>query len=55
MDSGGEVESQSMEFQIIDEVLEYRVGGIFDTILSFSPIHQLKTSLDAFKDQGIYL
>ena len=55
MDSGGEVEAQALEFQKIDEVLEDRDVGIFDTILSFSPIHQLRKRLDAFKDQGIDL
>ena len=38
-------------FQKIDEVFKYRDGGLFDTTLSFGPIHQLKTKLDSFKDQ----
>ena len=50
MDSGGEVEAQALEFQKIYEVLEDRYRGIFDTIMSFGPIHQLKNKLDAFKD-----
>ena len=48
MDSGG-VEAQALEFQRIDEVLEDRDSRIFDTILSFGPISQLKMR---FKDQG---
>ena len=39
MDSGGEVEARAMEFHKIDEVIEDRDCGIFDTILSFDPIH----------------
>ena len=55
MDSGGEVEAQALKFLKIDEFLEDRDNKIFDTILSFRPIIQLKTKLDAFKGQGIDL
>ena len=52
MNSGGEVEARALEFHKRYEVFEDRDGGIFYTILSFSPINQLKTKLKAFKDQG---
>ena len=39
MNSGGEVEVQALEFQKIDEVFKDKDGDIFDTILSFGPIH----------------
>ena len=55
MDSGGEVEAHALEFQKIDKVFEYRDGGIFYTVLYFVPVHQLKTKLEAFKDQGTNL
>ena len=50
MDSGGEVEKQDLEFQKLEEVFEDRDDDIFDYVLSFGPIHQLKTKLEAFKD-----
>ena len=50
MDSGGEVEFQSLEFQKIDEVFEDGDGDIFYTIFSFGPVHQLKTKLESFKE-----
>ena len=52
MHSGREVEARALEFQKIVEVFEDIYGGIFYTILSFDPIHKLKTKMDAFKDQG---
>ena len=55
MESGWEIETENLEFQKLEDVFKDRDGGIFDTIISFGPIHQLKTKLDAFKDQGTYL
>ena len=55
MDSEDEVGEHALELQKIDEVFEDRDSDIFYTLLSFGPIHQLKTKLEAFKDQGIDL
>ena len=55
MDSVGEVEAGALEFQKIDGVFEDRDDKIFYTVLSLGPIHQLKTKLEIFKDQGIDL
>ena len=52
MDSGGEVEAHAIEFHKIDEVFKDRDGRIFYIVLSFGPDSQLKSKLEAFKDQG---
>ena len=38
MDSVGEVETQDLEFQKLEEVFEDRDGSIFDIVLSFGSI-----------------
>ena len=52
MDSGGEIEAQALEFQKIEEVLEDRDSEVFDTLLSFGSINQLKTKIKTFQYQG---
>ena len=39
----------------MEEVFEDRDDDIFYTILSFRPVHKLKTKLQAFKYQGTNL
>ena len=39
MDSGGETETQTLEFQKLEEVFEDRDGDIFDNIMSFGSVH----------------
>ena len=38
MESGGQADAQDLEFQKIDEVLEYRDSGNFDTFYPSTPL-----------------
>ena len=55
MDSGGEIESRVLDFQKFEEVFEDRDSEIFDTLLSFVLVNQLKTKIKTFMDQGTNL
>ena len=55
MNSGGEFETQDLEFQKLDEFFEDRDGGIFSIVLYFGSILQLETKLYFLKDQEIDL
>ena len=52
MDSGGKIEFQYLEYHKIEEVLEDRESEVFDTLLSFGSVNQLKTKIKTFEDQG---
>ena len=41
-----------MEYQKIEEVFEYRDSEVFDTLLYFGSVNQLKTKIKTFEDQG---
>ena len=53
MDSVEGVESQALEYQKIEEVLEDKYCEVFDTILLVSFVDHLKTKIKVLKDQGI--
>ena len=53
MESKGEIETQALEFKKLEEIFEDRDGDILNHILSFGPVYQLKTKLQAFKYKGI--
>ena len=55
MDSGGEIDAQTLEFQKIEEVFEDRDSEVFDTLLTFGSINQLKTKIKTFEHQGTSL
>ena len=52
MDSGGEIDVQSLEYQKIEEVFEDKDSEVFDTLLSFGSVNQLKTRIKTFEDHG---
>ena len=52
MDSGGEIEAQVLEFQKIEKVFEDRDIEVFDTLLFFGLVNQLKTKIKTFEDHG---
>ena len=45
MEGESEVETQFCEFCKLDEFFEYKDGDIFDTVLSFGLVHDLKDIL----------
>ena len=45
MEVEGEVETQAHKFSKLDDIFEDRDGDIFDTVLSFGPMHELKNRL----------
>ena len=45
MEGEGEVETKVSEFSKLDEIFEYMDGDIFDMVLSFGPVHELKNRL----------
>ena len=55
MEGDGEAETQVHKFSKLDENFEERGKDIFDTILSFGPVHELKSRLKTFEERGIDL
>ena len=59
MDSVEGVESQALEYQKIEEVFEDKDCEVFDTLLSYGSVYQLKSKLKLLKNQrtdvhGVY-
>ena len=52
MEGKGEIETQALEFEKLEEILKERDGDVFDPIFSFGLVHELKVKLQAYKDQG---
>ena len=55
MEGEREVKTQVHEFGKLEEIFEDIDGDIFDTLLSFGLVHELKNKLKTFKDQGFDL
>ena len=55
MEGEGQVETQVRECSKLDEIFEDMDGDIFDTVLSFGPVHELKNRLKALEEQEIDL
>ena len=55
MEGEGEIEAHIHEFGKVEEKLEQGDGDVFDTVLSFDTIHELKTKRQTFKDLGTNL
>ena len=53
MDSVEGVEAWALEYQNIEEVFEDKDCDIFDTLLPFGLVKQLKSKLTVLKDQSI--
>ena len=49
MEGEGEVEAQVREFRKLDQMFEVRDKYVFDIVLSFGPIHELKSRFKTFE------
>ena len=47
------MKSLAKEFNKLEEIFEDRDGDVFDTVLSFGNIHELKNKLKTLETQGI--
>ena len=52
MDSVERVKAQASEYQNIEEVLEDKYYDVFDTLLLYGLVDQLKSKLKLLKEQG---
>ena len=55
MEGEGEVEAHVRELNNLEEIFEDKDRDVFDTVLSFSPVHELKNKLKTLETQGIYV
>ena len=59
MDGIREIEEQALEFEKLEEIFEDMYHDVFKNILSYGPFDELKSKIQAFKDQltnlrGVY-
>ena len=50
MESGGEIKAHVHEFRKLEEIFKDKDGNVFDIVLSFGPIHELKSKIQTFKE-----
>ena len=53
MEGEGEVEVHVKKFNNLEEIFEDRDGDVSDTLLSFGPVHEIKSKLKTLEAQEI--